>query len=371
MSNNHRHLGTGLAKVMALFLAFAWVAADAAVADQSRAGSTRSGTGSSSSSSSGSVSSGSGSSGSRAPAVHSSSSSAQRTAVPRSGSRGGSGAARTRPHSGGSVRPGGGSHYGGYHHGGSHFYGRVGFGWGYPGYWSPFWGFWGPSWGFGWGPGWGYPAPVVYSSHRGWGMGALDLKVRPKDTEIYVDGQYVGLARQYDGFPGHLWLERGVYEIGFYRPGFETQLRTVKILPDLILDIDVQMYDGVAVKPEMRFAPAGREDRGNEIGEEYGEERGDEYARRAPQRERPAVVAQARMHLAVEPGSAAVYLDGHLLGTGDELAGLHAGLILSAGPHTLEISQEGFETLEERIVVDAGEEVDLTFALRRLGRAGL
>ncbi len=347
MSKNSRHLRAGLVKALSLFVAFIWVASDVALA-QSRAGSSRSGSSSASSSGSSGSSSSSGSV-SNGSSQSSSAGASRRSAVSRSGSssRGSVGAARTRPHRSGRVD----GRRGGSHHG-SRYYGSFRFG--YPGYWNPFWGFWGPSYGY------GYYPPVVHSSHRGYRMGALDLKVRPKDTEVYVDGQYVGLARQYDGFPGHLWLERGVYEVAFYRPGFETQSRTVKILTDLILDMDIEMREGEAVKPEMRLEPYGRE------------EEEDEYVRRAPAgREKASAVTQSRMHLDVEPGNAAVYLDGNLLGTGDELGGLRAGLILSAGAHTLEVSQEGFETVERRIFVEPGEEVELEFELKPLARAGV
>jgi hypothetical protein len=359
MSNISPHLRTGLVKALSLFLAFVWVASDAALAGQSRAGSTRSGSSASSGSSSGSsgsVSKGSSRSGS------SSAGASRRSAVPRSGAsaRGSAGAARTRPYSGRSYNRGHGSS----HHGSS-YYGHFGY-YGYPRYWNPFWGFWsfgygyGPGYGYGYGPGYGYYPPVVYSNHRGYRMGALDLNVRPKNTEVYVDGQYVGLAKQYDGFPGHLWLEKGVYEVAFYRPGFETQTRTVKILTDLILDLEIEMFEGQAVQPEMRLEPS------------IGDEGVDEYVRRAPPvRDRAPTVKQSRMHVNVEPGNATVYLDGNLLGTGDELAGLRAGLILSAGSHTLEVSGEGFETIERRILVEPGEEVDLAFELKPLARAGV
>lgn len=361
MSKTSPHLRTGLVKVLSLFLAFAWVAANAALADQARAGSSRSGARSSSGSSSGSVARGSSSSGS------SSAGASRRSAVSRSSSssRGSGGAARTRPHGGGRSVD---RHHGGSHHG-SRYYGSYGYqgyygSYGYSRYWNPFWGFWSFGYGYvpgyGYGPGYGYYPPVVYSDHRGYGMGALDLDVRPKDTEVYVDGQYVGLAKQYDGFPGHLWLEKGVYEVAFYRPGSETQTRTVKILTDLVLDIELEMFEGQAVKPEMRLEPDARE------------EGVDEYVRRSPpRRERAPAVKQSRMHLDVEPGNAVVYLDGNLLGTGDELAGLRAGLILRAGTHTLEVSQEGFESVERRILVEPGEEVDLAFELKPLARAGI
>ena len=336
MKPAHAPSKTNAVRILAVSAALIWVAGDLAQAGQGRAGSTR---GSSSSSSASSSSSGSQSSGSGRTAVSRSSSS--RSSAPdrgsvRSGSstRRSSGAARTR------------SRERTYHRRGR---GHRGY-FGVPYYWNP-WGYWG--WGVTFGHGYGYGhyghQPVVYSSHRGYRMGALDLNVRPKNTEIYVDGQYVGLAKKYDGFPGHLWLENGVYEIAFYRPGFETQTRTVKILTDLILDLDIEMRVGEAVRPEMNFGPEAEDDPSDEGWVESRRFSRGDY--------------QSRLHLDVEPGAALIYLDGNILGTADELAGLHAGLILSAGRHTLQVVHRGYESVERSIVVEPGEEVQFDLRL--------
>jgi hypothetical protein len=187
-------------------------------------------------------------------------------------------------------------------------------------------------------------------------MGALDLNVKPKKTEVYVDGQYVGLVRQYDGFPGHLWLERGVYEISFYKPGFETETRTVKILTNLVLDMQIEMLPGEATQPEILFLP-GQRDEENDDGVVQHSWRGG------------GANLHGRLHLEVEPGNADVYLDGNVLGTGDELAALHAGLILSPGTHTLEIVRRGFETVEREIFVEPGEELEFVLTLKPVERA--
>ncbi|MCZ6726319.1 MAG: PEGA domain-containing protein [Acidobacteria bacterium] len=269
---------------------------------------------------------------------------------------GGSGAARTRTPAARehSRRGHGRSSHG--HFGRSYF--------GYPSYsflYSGYWGYWGWNLGYGYGPGYGYGSgygyypPVVYSSRQGYGMGALDLNVKPKQTEIYVDGQYVGLARQYDGFPGHLWLERGVYEISFYKPGFETETRTVKILTNLVLDMHIEMLPGEATKPEMLFRPGEQEENDS-----------DEVARRSWRG--GGADLHGRLHLEVEPGNAVVYLDGNVLGTGDELAALHAGLILSPGTHTLEVVRRGFETVERKLIVEPGAELEFVLMLKPVER---
>ena len=331
---------------------FAWFTVEAAVAAaDDKASSSRS--------RSSSVSSKSSSSGSSARSSGSSSSSSSRRAVPRSGSsrgsdsvragssraRGNNGAARTR--SGRErVRPRRGRGHGSYGYGFG--YGH-GYGYGFRhGYWHP-WGYWGWGW-------YGPSAPIVVSHRPGYGMGALDLKIRPKNAEVYIDGQYVGLARQYDGFPGYLWLEKGVYEVSFYKPGFATESRTVKVMTSLVLDVEIGLREGEAVLPEVRFSHPADDEAARDEGREIVERM---------ERSRPAT-ERARLHLTVEPASARVYLDGELLGTGEELAGLRAGLMLSPGEHVIEVENDGFETERREVVADAGEGVEMEFRLEPL-----
>jgi PEGA domain len=294
-----------------------------------------------SSSSSSSHSSSGASSSSHSGSVSSGDSAASRSAVPSVSAHGRQGASRSR--TGHSVGRGG--------------RGGVSIGYGSSFFWHPYWGYWG--WDYGWGPGYGYgypyAPPVRYSATRGYRMGALDLRVDPKRTEVYVDGQYVGLAKQYDGFPGHLWLESGVYEISFYKPGFETQTRNVKVMTDLVLEMDIRMVEGEAVEPEMRYDSDETKVEPEEMGAAYG-----------PSEERRDL--QARMYVDVEPGNALVYLDGNVLGTADELAGLHAGLLLSAGSHHVEVVRRGFESAERQLDVEPGEEVQLVVELRPTAR---
>ena len=39
--------------------------------------------------------------------------------------------------------------------------------------------------------------------------------------QIYVDGNLVGTADDFDGFPDFLWLEKGTYDVVIFAPGFQ------------------------------------------------------------------------------------------------------------------------------------------------------
>ncbi len=295
-----------------------------------------------------------------------------RTAVHRGGRSHSRGAASTR--SGGGVRHSGsrgsrGDH--GYrgHRGGRHssyyglslgYYGRYGafFG-GYGGYggyyYNPFY--------------YGYPLYYSYHPRRYSDFGALDLNVRPKKTEVWVDGEYVGAAGRFDGYPGHLWLGDGRHELIFYSQGFETVRREVNVLEGVVLDIHHDMVPGASVPAQELMAFGQEELRQREVERVYQEprdrrDRFDERRRsnrrsiREDAREEPG-----RLKLEIAPVDASIYLDGRFLGSGQELERLHSGLMVSPGEHTLEVVRPGFDSEEVPFSVESGEETTLRIEL--------
>lgn len=139
----------------------------------------------------------------------------------------------------------------------NHWY--FGFGLGYP------WGYyWGPhSWyrygGWG-GPWYGYGPPPGYGYDQRYGLryeepGAIDLNIKPKRAEIYVDGELVGSAGRFDGFPDYLWLTPGSHEIVLYRDGYATQRRVVDVRSAWVIDLRIALQRGEAIPPEQVSRP--------------------------------------------------------------------------------------------------------------------
>jgi hypothetical protein len=192
-------------------------------------------------------------------------------------------------------------------------------------------------------------------------MGALDLNVDPKQTEIFVNGQYVGLAKQYDGFPGYLWLESGLYEIGFYRPGYETVTRQFEIFTGMVLDVALDMTRGEAILPGRPETPAQVRTPESRLPGQAPEG----YGSTAPSA--PREETSGRLELSVEPAGASIYLDGRFVGTGDELAG---GLAVAAGQHVVEVVLPGYEQETVRFDVDPGLNAAVEVRLEPLGPAG-
>ncbi len=289
-----------------------------------------------------------------------SASSGSRTAQPRSTAR--SGAASTRrssPASRGRHRGSRGGHY--YHNIGLHFgYGGYygwsrGYGYYYPYYYHPFY--------------WGVPYYVPRRASVQYRLGAFDLNVRPKKAEVYLDGQYIGRAGQYDGFPEHLWLEQGSYELIFYRPGLATERRVLSIYPGVVVDVRLRLVPGESIAPSELSTVDGPAGAMAEVGSAY-----ERQAREAPPAARSAAppasaeldtrAAPGRLRLSVLPADASVYLDGRLLGSGDDLGRLHAGLVVEAGSHLIEVVRPGYATERREFAVGEGDEVELEVLLK-------
>jgi hypothetical protein len=284
-----------------------------------------------------------------------------RTAVSRSSGSHSRGAASTRS-GGGDRRSGSGRHhdnhgYRGNRHG-SHY--SYGFGLGYYGYGA----FWGGYGGYYYNPFYyGYPAYYSYRPLRYRDFGALDLNIRPKKTEVWVDGQYVGTAGRFDGYPGHLWLGDGRHELILFNQGFETVRREVKVLEGLVLDINQVMVPGESVPAEELTAFSEEEIGGVPEPRSYREQidepqRRERRADRVDTREEPG-----RLKLEVAPMDASIYLDGRFLGSGHELERLHSGLIVSPGEHTLEVVRPGYDSEEIPFLVEPGEDTALQVEL--------
>jgi hypothetical protein len=254
---------------------------------------------------------------------------------------------------------------------------EAGRGWCYrPYHWGGYWGsYWGSpyyGWGGYWGPAYGYTTvyPVAGATH-----GALDLDVSPETAEIYVDGQLVGKADDFDGFPDFLWLEKGTYDVAIFLPGFQTIARQYSIYAGQIIDVGDRMTPGQETRPEdlVSKSTEHRDERLRRDRENEEELRAAEQSGEWPEESRPfeeprsdsldARGEPGRAVVRIAPNDASVYLDGRFLGTGSELSRLRSGLIVDAGEHELEIVRPGYQSTSRGFSVRSGEEVELVIQL--------
>ena len=75
----------------------------------------------------------------------------------------------------------------------------------------------------------GYPSSGQTSYGQTDEEGALRLKVKPKEAEVYVDGYYVGIVDDFNGVFQKLHLETGVHRLEIRAPGYEPLTFDVRI----------------------------------------------------------------------------------------------------------------------------------------------
>jgi len=293
----------------------------------------------------------------------------------------------------------GGHHGGGFHGGGRgyypYFYGGgywpgLFFGW----YWDD-WG-WDP-YGYPYRYGYGYGHDYPYGYGHGYGredredMGALDLDISPGQTQVYVNGEKLGIVDNFDGWPQYLWLPKGTYDVVFYLEGYKTLARQVTVYPGVVIDMDDRMEQGPSTLPqdlqtkthERRDERERYErDRSDRIDRgERGERDGGDWRDRVPEHRRHRSDDADRdgrydrkdrddrdgrdghagnggwLSIKVEPEDASVYLDGQFVGTGSDLGRLERGLKVSPGKHHLAIVRPGRKAEEQDFDVTAGQNV--------------
>jgi hypothetical protein len=157
----------------------------------------------------------------------------QGTAVPRP--------AGSVPHPGGGtniiVVPGGYYGYGYPYYGG--YYG-YGYGYGTGAYYDPFY----DPWYGGYYSTSSYSQPPDSSSSSYSDEGALRLKIKPRDAEVYVDGYYVGKVDEFDGMFQRLHIEPGSHHIEVRAAGYDTLTFDVKISPEHTTTYQGEMKKG-------------------------------------------------------------------------------------------------------------------------------
>jgi len=146
------------------------------------------------------------------------------------------------------IRPGGGNYWGypypyepypswGY---GYPYFGSFGFGlfaynpywWGYPTY--------GYGYGYGYDYGYGYAGGGQYAD-----TGALRLKVKPRQAQVYVDGYFVGVVDQFDGIFQRLHIDSGGHRIEIRLEGYKS----------LSFDVLIPPGQTITYKGELRKEP--------------------------------------------------------------------------------------------------------------------
>ena len=198
---------------------------------------------------------------------------------------------------------------------------------------------------------WDYPYRNRYYAYDP--TGAVRVLVDPKETKVFVDGYYAGIADDFDGIFQRLYLPPGRHEIALKLEGHKTHR--------------VQIYSarGHTIKLHHDMAQGEGEDEPEDMAGAMGEE-GDLAEANAREGQETLAREVARkgglgtLRLSVSPQDAAVYVNGEFWGNG-----IREDLKLPAGRHEIAVVRPGFQSFERQVEIRADDTVDLDIDLKK------
>jgi hypothetical protein len=227
-------------------------------------------------------------------------------------------------------------------------------------YYDPF--FWGGyGFGYGYGYGYGYGQYPYYWPARYDVTGAARLQVSPKQTQIFVDGYFVGTADKFDGAFQRLRVEAGEHELEFYLEGYRTAKQPVLFRREGTITIKHVMEPVAAGESSERptpitppqtpesanpAPPAGY--RGRPAAPPRGRERGEDFGTLA---------------IRVQPADAEILIDGERW-DGSE-GGSRLSVQLAEGPHRIEIRRDGYRSYTANVRIRSGQTEPLNVSLTK------
>jgi PEGA domain-containing protein len=146
-----------------------------------------------------------------------------------------------------------------------------------------------------------------------------------RDSGVWVDGGYVGYLKELKGDKKVLLLP-GEHQISVRQSGYDNFEQQIVVEPGKTQVVDVTMHLAAnAVIPD----------------------------------------ATAKLKVTVQPGRAAVFLDGKYIGHASELGGATHALLLSAGKHQIKVELPGYRTFETEVQLLPGQKSEVKTELAK------
>ena len=262
------------------------------------------------------------------------------------------------------------------------------FGWGYPYY---------ASYGYPYGP---YPAyggyPYPAYAYAPWSSARVE--VRPRDAQVYVDGNFVGVVDSFDGVFQRLDVPAGEHEIAIYMPGYRTYSERTLFRPGQSYHYKTVLEPlppGAPPEPKPQPQPRAQGNDQDPSQPGYGTQPGYDnppgygnrppasgtdpygappprdpgpYGRTQPPPDRPAERNRveigsgfATLNLRVQPSDAVIVIDGERWDSPE--GGSRLIVQLAAGQHRIEVRKDGFKPYVTTITIRGGEPQSLNVVL--------
>jgi hypothetical protein len=191
-----------------------------------------------------------------------------------------------------------------------------------------------------------YPqAPVVADS-------SMRLQVKPRDTVVFVDGYYAGVADDFDGTFQRLHIDAGQHRIQLFLPGHRLYAQDLYLQPGNTFTMRHTMEPLAPGEPEPE-RPTGSP-------QAPRLPPGPPSPPRDPATSRsPSTSSFGTLAVHVQPDEGLVIIDGERWnGSGDAIE-----VRLAPGAHTVEVRKAGFRGYLTEVTVRGGEVTRLNIAL--------
>ena len=200
-----------------------------------------------------------------------------------------------------------------------------------------------------------YPYPPPYPYGYGWrhdDRADLRLQGTPREAEVYVDGYFVGIVDDFDGWTQRLRVVPGEHEIKVYLPGHRVRAERMRFLPHESYRLQFSLEPlGPGEAEEPRPTPSAEAPRPG-----YGRPAG-------PPARRAAQGALGRLSVRVQPADAIVIIDGERWDWPEDSDRLEVEL--PEGQHRVEVQREGLRPYVTTVDVKRGEVTALNVSLVR------
>ncbi len=221
----------------------------------------------------------------------------------------------------------------------------------------------------------GYPA-WGYRFHPNYAM--VDCDVDPEEAQVILDGELLGEADDYDGFPSYLFVRPGQHVLEFQAEGRQALVLRGVFLSGAFIRVDRELEHGekaqlvtlgdpvdVTGTEEPAYTPPVLPPDDGPAGAPVRTE----IFRTEPVTGQEAAEA-GFLKLQVTPADAAVYIDDRFFGSGDEISRLHGYLRLAPGEHTIQVTRPGYDARTLPVNVIIGEKQNLDVWLEKAAPPG-
>ena len=207
--------------------------------------------------------------------------------------------------------------------------------------------------------------------------------MRPRDSQVFIDGNFVGVVDSFDGVFQRLDVPAGEHEISIYMPGYHTYTERTLFRPgeSYHFKTDLQPLAPGAPpepKPQPQAPPQSNTGQdpnppgyGNQprTGDPYGQPpmpppEQAPYGRTQPPPDRNRVEMGggfATLSLRVQPEDAVIQIDGQRWDSAE--GGSRLIVQLAAGQHRIEVRKDGFRPYSTTITIRPGEPQSMNISL--------